>query len=380
MTKAFEIGPIRPPSEAASLLLRVTRNCSWNKCKFCNLYRGQNFSTRPIEDIKADIDQAAQIIHNLSSWAPHGGNVDSRLLNEKLHGEPLEIVQRYLHVMHWLSRGEGSVFLQDANTMVLHFDKLFEILSYLRDKLPQVTRVTSYGRVDALAKLSVEQLTRLRQAGLDRIHAGYESGSDAVLKFINKGYTKAQEIEAGRNVVTAGIELSIYYMPGVGGKNLSDDNAIHTADVISNVNPDFVRIRTYVSKQETRLFDDIHAGLMAECTDVEKMRELRKMIENIHGAKGHLFSDHVINLFENVRGNMTTDKEEMLAVFAGFEALDERSKRRYQVARRMGIVGSLKHMHLIGSDQIEIIDRYLSQLSTDAEFEDFLLRSLRSYI
>src|SRR5210317_1970071 len=55
--EGFELGPIRPPSEAASLMLRVTRNCPWNKCKFCGLYRGETFSIRPVEHIMQDIDQ-----------------------------------------------------------------------------------------------------------------------------------------------------------------------------------------------------------------------------------------------------------------------------------------------------------------------------------
>jgi hypothetical protein len=229
-------------------------------------------------------------------------------------------------------------------------------------------------------KFSVEQLTGLKEAGLDRIHSGYESGSDKVLAFINKGFTKAQEIEAGRKVKDSGIELSIYFMPGVGGKDLSDDNAIETADVVNKVNPDFLRIRTFVSKHGTGLIDDIDAGRMMEGTDVEKMRELKKTIENIEGADGHLFSDHIINLFEDVNGNMKTDKEKMLSVFAAFEKLDARRRREYQMARRMGMVSSLSHMELLDGERREMVNTYLSRLDTEEKFEAFILRLLRRYI
>ena len=379
MKREFEIGPIRPPSEAESLLVRITRNCSWNRCKFCTLYKGQKFSTRSMEEIKEDIDMIAEYRANILEWVSEGGR-SYDYIQQKLYGLPDEMVQRYMYVLQWMNNGEESVFLQDANTAVLTFDKLKEILEYLRMKLPTAKRVTSYGRVESLAKFSVEQLIQLREAGLDRIHSGYESGSDKVLQLIDKGYTKAQEIEAGQKVKAAGIELSVYYMPGVGGKELSDDNAIETADVISQVNPDFVRIRTFVSHFDTGLMEDINSGRMTECTDLEKMFEFKKMIENIHGADGMLYSDHIINLHQNVYGNLKTDKQKMLSIFEDFEKLSVQDQRRYQLARRMGRVGQLSDMQYLGPEQLNKIDEYLSKLETDEQFEAFILRFLRQCI
>ena len=343
MPGEFETGPIRPPSEADSLLIRLTRNCPWNRCKFCGLYKQERFSARSVDEIKEDIDQIA---------AFRGG-----ILGEK-----------------------ASVFLQDANSIVLSYDKLCRILSYIREKLPNVNRVTSYGRVDSLAKFSSEQLAGLKDAGLDRVHSGFESGSDKVLTLINKGYTKAQEIEAGQKVKGSGIELSVYFMPGVGGRELSEENATETADVISKANPDFVRIRTFVSQPGTELMADIENGLMTECTDMEKMLELKRMIEAIEGADGHLFSDHIINLHENVQGSLADNKEKMLAVFQAFESLEEADRKRYQIARRGAMVRSMDQMELLGSGQMSRIDAYRERLSDDAEFEYFLLDLLRRYI
>ena len=365
----FEIGPIRPPSEAESLLLRVTRNCPWNKCKFCTIYKKHNFSTRPIEDIKADIDRVALCREQIRTG-------DIQNLNELPEG----MAEGYLYIMRWIANGEEQVFLQDANTMVLSFDKLSEIINYIRLRLPWVKRITSYGRVDSMSKFSVDQLKELRRAGLDRIHSGYESGSDEVLAYLNKGHTKAQEIEAGRKVKEAGIELSVYFMPGAGGKSLSDLNAAETADVINKVNPDFVRVRTFIPQKGTEVTDDINSGLRAECTDKEKALELMKMIEHIDVADGYLFSDHMINLFENVNGNLKTDKEHMLSVFEAFGRLDATEQRRYQIARRMSMVGSLSHMALLNGGQHEKVNSYLRQFDTEADFEDFLLRLLRRYI
>ena len=365
----FEIGPIRPPSEAESLLLRVTRNCPWNKCKFCTIYKKHNFSTRPIEEIKADIDRIALCWEQIRS-----GDIED--LNELPEGT----AEGYLYIMRWVANGGDQVFLQDANTMVLSFSKLREILNYIRDKLPCVKRITSYGRVDSMSKFSVDQLKELRQAGLDRIHSGYESGSDEVLTYLNKGHTKAQEIEAGLKVKESGIELSVYFMPGAGGKALSGINAAETADVISKVNPDFVRVRTFVPQRGTEVIDEINAGSRVECTDKEKALELKKMIEHIDAADGYLFSDHIINLFEDVNGNLRTDKDHMLSIFEVFERLDPMEQRRYQIARRMSMVGSLSHMALLNGGQREKVNSYLQQNDTEAGFEDFLLKLLRRYI
>jgi len=384
MGKGFEIGPIRPPSEASSLLLRITRNCSWNRCKFCNLYRDEKFSTRPMEEIKADIDQVALLRNNIMEWTKTNNIRDltrvNKILYEKIGHEPSEIVQRYRNVLHWLNRESDSVFLQDANTVALSFNKLLEILLYLKEKLPQVKRVTSYGRVDSLAKFSIAEWTQLREAGLNRIHSGYESGSDKVLELIDKGSTKAQAIAAGQKIKAAGIELSIYFMPGVGGRDLKEDNALETADVINKVNPDFVRIRTFSPKLGTELMDEIRSGKWVPCTEMEKLLEIKTVIENLHNVDGYLYSDHMFNLFEEIQGNMKTDKEKMLAVIESFEKLDRDSQRRYMIARRIGIVRFLDGMDYLKAEQTTMLDNHLKQLNTDERFEEFLSECLRNVL
>jgi len=324
---------------------------------------------RSVEDIKADIDQVAQYRRDIIDGIP-----------ENLYELPDEMAQRYMHIMHWMSRGEESVFLQDANTVVLTFDKLREILVHLRKTLPNIKRVTTYGRVDSLDKFTAGQLKELKEAGLGRIHSGYESGSDEVLALISKGYTKAQEIEAGQKIKASGIELSIYFMPGIGGKTLSDSNAIETADVVNKVNPDFVRIRTFVSQRGTEIYDEINLGLITECTDKEKMLELKKMIEHIDRADGVLISDHIINLFDDVSGNMSSDKSKMLSVFEAFESLRYEDQRKYQLARRMGMVRSLRNMSLLTKDQLNTVNSYLEKLDTTETFEAFLSKLLRRYV
>ena len=245
----FQIGPIRPPSEANSLLLRVTENCPWNKCKFCMLYKKNDFHTRPVAEVKKDIDTMANY-RDMILAHKDGENWNMPAVQKEYAELPSDEAKMcYQMVFTWLTEGDSqAIFLQDANTMVLRTEWLLEIVSYVRERLPEIKRITSYGRANTLAKISEEDYRALRQAGLDRIHSGYESGSDKVLKLICKGTTQEEQIIGGRKVRDAGIELSIYFMPGVGGRELSDDNAMETAKVINAVDPDFVRLRTFVSR------------------------------------------------------------------------------------------------------------------------------------
>ena len=126
----------------------------------------------------------------------------------------------YYFIYRWLAHGGENVFLQDGNSLAVKTERVLEVLRYLREKLPSIRRITTYGRAETLSKISVEQYKQLKEAGLDRIHSGFESGSDNVLKLINKGVTSEQEITAGRNIKEAGIELSVYFMPGIGGRSI----------------------------------------------------------------------------------------------------------------------------------------------------------------
>ena len=87
----------------------------------------------------------------------------------------------------WLYMGKGSVFIQDANSFVLPAPVLVEAIGHLKRKIPGIRRITSYARSSTIAKMSVAELGEIRQAGLDRIHIGMESGSDRVLKRSKRG-------------------------------------------------------------------------------------------------------------------------------------------------------------------------------------------------
>lgn len=379
----FQIGPIRPPSEANSLLLRVTENCPWNKCKFCMLYKETTFHTRPVADVKKDIDVMAEYRDRIIAHEKNGEYDMVSLQNEYRSLTTDAQKMCYQMVFTWLTEGnKQAIFLQDANTLVLRPEWLIEIISYIRLKLPEIQRITSYGRAATLANISENDYKLLRSAGLDRIHSGFESGSNAVLELIGKGGTQDDEIIGGKKVRDAGIELSIYFMPGVGGKDLSDENAIETAKVINAVNPDFVRLRTFILRTGSLMEDLRNEGKYTEQTDFAKLLEIRKMLAHVDSTKanGTLASDHIINLLQEVEGNLGTEREWMLEYIDGYIALPELERKKFQLARRIGFQAGYKQLHLLQPNDQSRIAEMAKNITDEQEWERTLHHYTDRYI
>lgn len=369
MGRTFRIGPIRPPSEATSLLLQVTNGCTWNKCKFCQIYRHTKFKAYSADSIKADIDNMVYHAERARKYQRPDGKWDIGGLNRELRLGNEDELQCFYMVANWLVNGGENVFLQDGNTTALSSGRLTDVLKYLKQAFPQIKRITSYGRAENLARVSAEEYAELKAAGLDRIHSGFESGSDAVLEKINKGVTAQQEITAGKNIKAGGIDLSVYFMPGVGGKELSEDNALGMAHVINEVDPDFIRIRTSALKPGTELHDDFLNGEFTICSDDEKLMEIRTIIEQANGIETKLVSDHIVNLFQNIEGSLKNDKTEMLEIIDEYFALPEEDRKIYQALRRMGRVGSLKDVESVRSDDIKAVKQLINSIPGSYEWE-----------
>ena len=206
----FEQGPIRPPSEAQSLLLRLTRNCPWNRCEFCHTYKGQKFSLRTVEEVKNDIDAAAEIAQELKalSWRlGEGGEITANLVRFVLES-PEGYPDAFRNIALWIYSGGKNVFLQDANSLVLKTEQMVDVLTTLRETFPTVERITTYARSKTISKKSVEALRSLHRAGLSRIHIGLETGYDPLLEHIQKGVTAEEHVIAGRSIKDSGISLS----------------------------------------------------------------------------------------------------------------------------------------------------------------------------
>lgn len=342
---SFEQGPIRPPSEAGSLLIRATRNCPWNRCAFCGTYKGQKFSRRSLEEIKSDIDAAKAASDRIAeiSWkAGDGGRLTRRVLTQVFRDPTLP--DAFRSVALWLGSGGNTVFLQDANTLILSTDTLVEVLNHIRKTFPQVDRVTSYARAVTLKSKSVEEFVRLREAGLNRLHVGMESGSDRVLKLIRKGATSEQLITGGKRVVEAGISLSLYVIPGIGGTELSMEHALETARVINAINPHFVRFRSLYVRRSSPLNQMVQSGEFHPPSEDEMVMEIRTIIENLDGISSNIVSDHILNLLEEVEGTLPGDKQRILDLIDSYLNMPERERLLFQLGRRGGALRSLEEV------------------------------------
>jgi hypothetical protein len=343
MPDSFELGPIRPPSEAYSLLIRVTKNCPWNRCKFCHTYKGKKFELRSVEEIKQDILTAKSIQDRLKeiSWkSGYGGRVEE-VARTILNNPPNEA---FFNVALWLYSGGTSAFLQDANSLIMRTNELVEVIRFLKQTLPSIIRVTSYGRSKTAAKKKLEELIQLRQAGLSRLHIGLESGYDPVLKYMDKGVTAADHIVGGRKIVESGISLCEYVVLGLGGKGMWREHAIQTARVLNQIDPDFIRVRTLTIKPGMPLYDEVKNGNFIRATDEEIIEEERLFIEHLD-CHSNFVSDHITNLLQEIEGKLPEDKEKMLATIARFQSLSPEEKQNFRVGRRLGIYERLDELN-----------------------------------
>ncbi len=249
-------GPIyRPPSEADSLLIQATVGCPHNKCTFCMIYKnGPRFRIRPVSDIMEDMDSASK---------SYGSNVK-------------------------------TLFFPAGNTIAMKTDDLAAICIYARKVFPHLERITVYGSSQYIHKKGRDGLNQLAEAGLNRIHVGLESGNDDVLRHVKKGVDAKRQIEAGQWVVAAGIELSLYVVLGLGGQLLTDSHADSTANALNQINPDFIRLRTFVPKTNTPILDEIESGKFKMLGPHGIIKETQRLVRQLK-LTSYLASDHYTN-------------------------------------------------------------------------------------
>jgi hypothetical protein len=340
----FEQGPIRPPSEAASLLLRVMRNCSWNHCTFCPVYKDRSFSRRPLAHVLRDIDAVHDSVQAIGAVRRDLGSPTFAQMQTALTGQELDPAA-LAAAWHWLRHGAQNVFLQDANVLIVKPEDLLAILNHLNRRFPRVQRLTCYARSSTAARLPLEALQALRQAGLSRVHIGLESGSDQVLRATRKGTTQAQQITAGVKLKQAGLELSEYYMPGLGGAHLWEENARQTALALNQINPDFIRIRTLALPPSAPLTEEARTGKFPVPADELVLRELQLFLESLEGIASTVANDHIVNLLPEVEGRLPQDKDRMLEVFHRYWNLSPSQRMVYRVGRRLGYFSRLSDLN-----------------------------------
>jgi biotin synthase-like enzyme len=329
----FEMGPSRPPSESTSLLLRLTRSCPWNRCEFCTTNKGKQFSLRTVEEIKKDIETVKTIQERIYAFSGGAGSEAERRAVARVHENPPN--ESFWMVSLWLLYGGKTVFLQDADSLVMRTRDMAEVLRFLKQTLPTVERVTSYGSSKTAARKSLEELKELHGAGLSRLHVGIESGCDEVLEYVMKGTTAEEHIRAGKNIVASGISLSDYVMPGLGGKRWSRRHALETARVINEINPDFIRLRSLALREDLPLCEKYKNGEFDILTDDEIVVEIAEFVSELN-VGSNLLSDHIENLLPEVEGRLPEDKEKILALINRYLSLPDDERLIFRLGRRTG--------------------------------------------
>ena len=294
------VGPIRPPSEAYSLLIRVTKNCPWNRCEFCSVFKGERFELRTVEEVKEDILAARRQADDIQKWA-----------EQSEYGAG--VIARYNGIFWLHNDGVKSAFLQDSDSLIMKTEPLAEIVAFLYEVFPALERVCSYARGKTVFRKKPEELRRIREAGLSRVHVGLETGDDELLAYVQKGATAEEMIQAGRKAVEAGFELSEYVMPGLGGRERWQQHARNTARVLNEINPHFIRLRTLRLARGTPLYEKAEGGEFHVHSIEGVLIEIRKLIEDLDVTSELVTSDFVSNFFMGeVDGKLPEDKERLL--------------------------------------------------------------------
>ena len=378
LSHAFELGPIRPPSEAYSLLIRATRNCPWNRCRFCPVYKGSKFELRTVGEIVRDIEAVKAISEGIKEMAwkmGYGDNVRevaAMLCNRPQYGPCV------CHVALWLGTKGKTAFLQDSNTLIMRTPELTQVINLLRKTFPSLNRVTTYGRSHTAAGKSIAELKELKDAGLDRIHIGLETGYDPLLTYMEKGCTAENHIEGGKKVKEAGISLCEYVMPGLGGKKMSQEHARETARVLNEIAPDHVRLRSLHVSPAMPLWAELQNADFGLQTEDEIVKEIAVFIENLQ-VTSYLKSDHILNLLMEVEGKMPDDKEKCLNIIDEYLSLPDGERLNFKIGRRAGLYNRLGD--LTDSSRHDEIEQAIKRLKAqDTDVEEEILRLKNSFI
>jgi len=335
-----------------------------------------------VEEVKGDIHTARKMADDIKSvsWKMgERGNVTNAVVSSILNNNH---TYSYQSVAIWLYYGTGECFLQDADNLIMKTENLVEILRFLRDQFPELARVTTYARSRSVSKKSAAELKEIKEAGLDRIHIGLESGSDRVLKFIKKGVDAERHIDAGRKSIEAGLSLSEYIMPGLGGEALWREHAQETARVLNCINPHFIRLRSLRVIDRAPLYKKYQEGEFTPLTDDQVVEEIKLFIQCLDDdLTSTITSDHIMNLLEEVSGSLPQDKEHMLEVINTYQALPDTDRLIYRIGRRAGAYRSTDDLYRDRAAYQKIKD-LIAELSARGpnEIEQFIKDMADQYI
>lgn len=267
----YEGNIFRPPSEAYSLLVQVTIGCTHNKCTFCSMYKDKKFRVRDLEEVIEDLRDARQYYRKVE-----------------------------------------RIFLCDGDALALSNNRLMPILEFISETFPECERVTVYGRAKDALKKSDEEMRQLYEAGLKMVYLGAESGSEKVLKDINKGETRQELIDGVKKIEASGMKASVTFISGIAGKDGWEDHAVQTGTMITEMQPSYVGLLTLMIEPGVPMADDISSGKLKLLSAEEVMAETLLMLQNTNVEKECAFRSNHASNYVSLRGTLPQDKDKMM--------------------------------------------------------------------
>ncbi|MFZ5644258.1 MAG: radical SAM protein [Bacillota bacterium] len=288
----YDMPLFRPPSEAFSLILQVTLGCSHNACTFCGMYKMKKFRMREWEEIEYDIREASAF-----------------------------------------AEGVERVFLADGNALAMETDRMITLLKTLYRTFPGLKRVSSYAGPKDLLRKPMEELKSIRNSGLNLLYLGVESGSDSILKEVNKGVNSDEMAQAGLRAKEAGFELSVTVLTGLGGKAKTRENAVETASLLNRMQPDYVGALTLTPTPNTLLYKKMKAGEFQLLGPLENLQELKWLVDDLEMKKSCVFRCNHASNYLPLKGTLPNDKESLASLLGDVVANPHRYRLKPESMR-----------------------------------------------
>lgn len=260
----------RPPSEAYSLIVQVTIGCSQNSCTFCSMYKDKKFRIRNLNYILADLSEARMTYDNVE-----------------------------------------KIFLADGDALFSDMETLNEVLDYIKETFPECKQVSCYATAKSILFKKPRDLRVLKEKGLKLLYIGLESGSDTILKKVKKRTSAKEMIKAAKQAKDAGLKISVTVISGLGGCELWKEHAIKTAEVLSEMDPEYIGLLTLMVEEGTVLKQQIENGEFNLLEPKDILKETKLLIENLNCSNTVFRSNHASN-YLNLKGTLNKDKENLL--------------------------------------------------------------------
>ncbi|MCP4755035.1 MAG: radical SAM protein [Proteobacteria bacterium] len=382
----IESGPMGPIGEGEALILRVNRNCPWNRCLFCPAYKDRKFGKRSVDEVKKDIrtvGRIADLLEETSEKLGLSGKITHQVLYQiradnphvygqdsaGTRGEAGNAVSSLNNVANWLFHGGRRVFLQDADAMATKPSELAQMLRYLKERFETVETVTCYARSKSCSRRSAEEFEDLKAAGLSCCFVGIESGCDRTLEFMKKGVTRADHLDSGLKLKESGIHCAAFVMPGLAGgdKNRSETHLEETLSLLNRIQPREIRIRSLAVLEDSLLYRRYLSGDFEPARENRMIQEIRSLLEGLEFDC--IFETYqMTNVLFNVREKLRDVRDDLRTKIERYQSLNALEQARLRLNKFLhgGYVGFVKRIGKYDASLEKRIDEALDSLERES--------------